>query len=104
MLAEYIDRQAVREILYNHYSRDVYTHEGIAHKVSAEIDVDELNSIPTVKVREAVKGEWLPMYDATEQGDCYQCGCYCSNCGLELQSEPNYCPKCGADMRGKQEG
>lgn len=26
---------------------------------------------------------------------------YCDNCGMPQDSECNYCPSCGADMRGK---
>ena len=52
-------------------------------------------------LKEQKHGEWMPIIEANEFGEAYQCGCYCSECGEELQSEPNYCPNCGADMRQK---
>lgn len=53
-----------------------------------------LRQLPSVRK----KGKWLEAYDV---GDC----CYrCSLCGCLYDAysltERNYCPKCGADMRG----
>lgn len=66
-----------------------------------------------VAVREAfaepkrIKGKWV--------GADAQCGIACSVCGvavddfchsadyIDLDYEPNFCPNCGADMRGEQE-
>lgn len=110
-MTEYIDRQAVREILYNHYSRDVYTHEGIVHKVTAEIDVDELNSIPAADVRENNSGHWVEypvvplMADASDDEyiGCSECGAVWDIICNETERFV-FCPKCGAYMRGKKDG
>ena len=59
--------------------------------------IDEQPTISAV-----VHGEWMPMYDGNEYGDVFQCGCSCSICGEIMQSEPNYCPNCGAKMDGKE--
>lgn len=56
---------------------------------------------PIIEVEEQKHGTWMPIIEANEFGDAYQCGCYCSECGEELQSEPNYCPNCGARMDGE---
>ena len=58
---------------------------------------------PTADVRENVKGEWIE--DAIAN-NIYRC----SECGIDAPVEPtrgteyksNYCPNCGADMRGEQ--
>ena len=57
-----------------------------------------INNMPTADVRENVRGEWL-------SGDCM--GASCSKCGeyfsFRTFSEVynfNFCPNCGADMRG----
>ena len=57
-----------------------------------------LGPVPTADVRENVKGDWL-------SGDCM--GASCSKCGeyfsFRTFSEVhnfNFCPNCGADMRG----
>lgn len=62
-----------------------------------------IDNIPTADVRENVKGEWE---EIAESGLCDLRRC--SNCGhieavgLEtITPKPNYCPFCGADMRGE---
>lgn len=49
---------------------------------------------------ERSKGEWLPIIEATEMGEPYIAGIYCSECGETLRCEANYCPNCGAKMKG----
>ena len=60
-----------------------------------------LSVVPSADVQPVKHGKWLPIIEANEYGDAYQCGTYCSECGETLQSEPNFCPNCGADMRGE---
>ena len=57
-----------------------------------------IDTQPTADVRENVRGEWIEKNDV----------CRCSVCGKEaLWSErigcvcTDYCPNCGADMRGE---
>ena len=52
-------------------------------------------------LKERKHGKWTPIYDGNELGEVYQSGVYCSECDEELQSEPNYCPNCGARMDGE---
>lgn len=61
-----------------------------------------IDTAPTADVRENVRGEWL-------SGDCM--GASCSKCGeyfsFRTFSEVhnfNFCPNCGADMRGDNNG
>jgi len=42
-------------------------------------------------------GHWLLF------GDSYMEFCKCSNCGHSEDSRKNFCPECGADMRGGQD-
>lgn len=49
-------------------------------------------------------GKWIEIIDANEFGEPYPCGCYCSECGFQNVVEDNFCPNCGIDMRGKQDG
>ena len=62
--------------------------------------ISELRLMPTENVRENVKGEWTDHRTLEHDGEFY-----CSNCGFVLDSYIqgafyNYCPNCGADMRG----
>ena len=57
---------------------------------------------PTVDAVLVVHGKWLPIIEVNEYGEPYQSGVYCSECGETSIYEPNYCPNCGADMRGEE--
>ena len=50
---------------------------------------------------ERKKGNWIPY------SKVYECRYECSSCGYHLigihESEANFCPNCGADMRSKEE-
>ena len=64
------------------------------------ISVREIAEFPTADVRENVKGEWTDHRTWEHDGEFY-----CSNCGFVLDSYIqgafyNYCPNCGAEMRG----
>lgn len=51
--------------------------------------IENIRGLPTADVRENVNGEWI-----VEDGEVV-----CSECG-EPHIETNFCPNCGADMRG----
>lgn len=44
------------------------------------------------------QGEWLPNYTS----QFFNPGRQCSLCGKIVEFSENYCPQCGADMRGKE--
>ena len=50
-----------------------------------------IRSIPAADVRPVVRGKW-----EYNPGDNIP---YCSECMMPQDSECNYCPNCGADMR-----
>lgn len=59
-----------------------------------------IDTEPTADVRENVRGAWL-------KGEYYSNGYkeewifpYCSICHYEIDKMYNFCPNCGADMRG----
>ena len=66
---------------------------------------DRIDSMPTIgisAIEERKKGSWIPQED--ENGDPY--GDKCSECGARYvmpEGKTNYCPVCGADMRGEQD-
>lgn len=69
--------------------------EGLVHAAN------KVNDIPAADVVERKRGEWVSPFGI---------GCVCNRCGYDIQEhgidvrvdgEPNYCPNCGADMRGE---
>lgn len=56
--------------------------------------VSLVGSAPTIEERK--RGKWLRKLSQTPWPICSECGIYGAN-------ESNYCPNCGADMRGGKE-
>ena len=58
-----------------------------------------VDNTPTVDAVPVVHGKWerVKMWTGFET-------LYCSECNYETNIGSNYCPNCGADMRGEQDG
>lgn len=63
------------------------------------------DNCPLVKIEERKVGKWIDYWgDKTEpDGETWWSGCKCSICGIFIKSHYNYCPNCGAEMRGSEE-
>ena len=69
-----------------------------------------LSEMDSADVRENVRGEWIDdgihgdwAWETDGHGVCWQIW-KCSRCGRGTKIRSNFCPNCGADMRGKQDG
>lgn len=96
-MSDYISREAVLKII--EYAESMNWTDSEA-EIQAETDYDFFREMikaqPAVDVVEIKHGFW-------EQGDYYDMGDVCSECQYDSCIEPckyNYCPDCGADMRG----
>ena len=109
-MAEYIDRMALRDALYD---ADAITMRG----------VEILNQFPAADVRPVVKGEWIwrhrhrggfhTITGVDAMGETHTITVderfeiddpYCPYCGkLNDSSWLNFCPNCGADTREENE-
>ena len=54
------------------------------------------------------KGEWIGEANGYADGELVYDVWYCSECNLDIGTDepdllPNFCPNCGADMRGTEE-
>ena len=103
-MSYYIERGLALNVFTNYKDGDL---------VRAGMARAGLNAVPAADVRENVKGEWIPY----EFGD--ETWHKCSNCGIADQygfkylsfngtkniiySVRNFCPNCGADMRGESD-
>ena len=58
--------------------------------------MDDIDAIPSADVRENARGEWIH-YDGEFDYDFK-----CSECGYSVWDNSDFCPNCGADMRGEE--
>ena len=83
-MAEYIEREALRDTLYD---ADAITMNGV--KI--------LNQFPCADVAPVRHGRWI-----SKNHHGYEWVFVCSNCdyidGYPFNDRPNYCPNCGARM------
>jgi DNA-directed RNA polymerase subunit RPC12/RpoP len=101
-----ISRQAVLDLLFNSYIKTELTSIGDASKEYAELCVDELNELPSVKPQEPKTGHWIEKdgFDGDVYYDCSECGeSWTTIEGTPWDNEWNYCPNCGARMFEPQE-
>lgn len=57
--------------------------------------IDFLENLPAADVRDNVRGEWIIHEDWLEDG---LCGFECSICGMCMDWDSDFCPRCGAKM------
>lgn len=81
-MSDLISRSALIEYLEN-----VTVTEGITFETGYKQILVDIRNQPTVEARPVVTGEWKD-------------GIKCSVCGQVDTTKPNFCPNCGADMRG----
>ena len=84
-MAEYIDRDALRDALYD---ADAILMSGI--KI--------LNQFPAADVAPVRHGRWVPKRKVYRTPSAKNHTC--SECGLEVAELWHYCPNCGAQMDG----
>ena len=63
-------------------------------------EIKSLNDLAKLSKDYRPKGEWISIIEVNDFGEPYQAGIYCSECGETFGHEANFCPYCGADMRG----
>ena len=100
---DYISRQSVWELiseLKNFYEQEGNEEENFLSKMSCVGSLnaltameDGLSDIPAADVRPVVYGKWVKIYEDGEPAiEQHQIGVF---------TESEFCPHCGADMRGK---
>lgn len=93
-MAEYIEREALREILDRW--RDAHADVDDVHGCGLLEDVIcEVDAQTTADVASVVHGRWMPFHSRTA-GDIQ----YCSACEIGFAAKTDYCPNCGAKMDG----
>lgn len=100
MAKKYIDVDTLEKILEDEIAM---MQEALGTEDDPEIKIEQkaytdildvVKGLPTQDVRENVHGKWEPM--AGGMGVCSVCGKAIGN-----RHTANFCPNCGADMRGE---
>jgi len=115
-MAEYIDRNELIKMRHGCYKDCAtcdFAQDGDSW-CSGELYVVDVLRAPAADVRENVKGVWMPGREISKEfiGGIHISTDYanwqCSNCELvlavSLKPLYNFCPNCGADMRGDEHG
>ena len=91
-MSRYIDADKLKEELRNGHKQGFFD---LPDGVLFEID-DQ----PTADVRENVRGEWIHDEVTMNGNTVFTPNAKCSICDCYVYQESNFCPNCGADMRG----
>lgn len=66
------------------------------------VEVDDIESVPTVDVQPIAEGEWL--WEFADNGwanhICSRCG-WTLNTDIHVRMDYRFCPNCGAKMKGR---
>lgn len=80
-----ISREAVKKKIDKFIG---YLDEDIIYRIKVAID-----KVPTVTLKQ---GEWIWLGDNPNSDHKWSC----NQCGRGVKEQENFCPNCGADMRG----
>ena len=83
------------DLLMNKIARSAFFSAAEKGKVCVVIDKE-----PGENVNPVVHAHWIKSNCNNVSGLIYEC----SNCNTVMFNAWNYCPNCGADMRGEQDG
>ena len=98
-MAEYIEREKAIECIKPHVKPTTVYGEGYMRAIEHAVDILEL--IPAADVQPVKRGKWD--FQGNQLFKCTNCNDIFSQEQLESirKSFPNFCPNCGADLRGE---
>ena len=109
-MAEYIEREAAIEALIQMHWHDADGYPIEDYDEKQKYAEDWINSIPAADVVPVVYGEWIEYPECLQYDGAYcDDDIVCSACGSVWNIVDNcteyfdYCPQCGARMRGSNE-
>ena len=103
-MSRYIDADKLINELEPVIKSAAFKNRNIRSNVNKCLEI--VNNQPTADVRENIKGEWIrrdSRYVGWISFNCSVCG-ETLELDRETSSDFKYCPFCGADMRGEQDG
>jgi len=94
-MSDYISREAAidlfQRLAYDDWNQGANTTWANAYSEAAEM----IAQLPAADVVEVRHGRWLPVDDKMDAFDC-------SECDAMVSKRMNYCPNCGAKMKGEK--
>ncbi len=109
-MKEYIEREALvkttRETQFT-MSMCLPAEECRGMNRARNILADIFEILPAADVREVVRGEWKPVMctgnpNIQDRDEWYGPLYVCDKCNWTMIGKSNFCPNCGADMRGEE--
>ena len=85
---------------------DTLTVEDVLESIIAELDgtsLDGFKNNPTIEPKR-MKGRWVRKNDGVYCSACYKGWDFMTGVPAEVETEYKFCPNCGADMRGSENG
>ena len=94
-MARLIDADALREkytMVIKRYERGIMECPAVL--------LEDIDEAPTIDAVSVVRGEWIDRSDGGRILHPWWESYECMNCGYSGSKAWNFCPNCGADMRG----
>lgn len=97
-MTDYISREAALSCFHDWIDR--YGHE---HSADEMTEYQMIEDLPVADVRPVVRGHWIEHISDLFQADST---IECDQCHAEQPTgiDDNFCPNCGADMEGNENG
>jgi hypothetical protein len=92
----------MEEKKYVDFDNVITTYKTFGH-LNLHNALEAFNEIPVADVRPVMRGRWVEeaVYYADDGSPCY--AFFCNQCSMPFVVKYNFCPNCGADMRGTNE-
>lgn len=105
---EYISRDEALKIFHQCCDNCTNSYNGVMCRACADAGaMDILIDMPSADVQPVKYGRWIDVYTWTMLHEFKSSGrgehFWCSECEQGQKQKSNYCPNCGADMRGDAE-
>ena len=103
---EYIEREAVKEVIKQLSREPAYQHDGEDYYMGVCAVDGEIAMLPASDVVEVRHGKWVPSLHHYGLYMCSECRCSDEKCQPVFDHKNSWksCPNCGAKMDGKGEG
>lgn len=97
-MADYIELEALLSIVKPDDPSD--EKDAITIATAKKLIRSLVYRVPSADVAPVRHGKWNVEWDAERDQKRLFVRIVCSNCGLKTGQKSNYCPNCGANMRG----